>query len=323
MIKNLLSLSIISGICLGTAYSADLTPAQVEAQAMAKQYQALADKYQNMANEYRAKSIPIPTTLARDEDKKDESSEKAPSKPKDTQPANSAAVATVPTPPAYNPWAGTNASAGGTNNTGNSGGRNFNSGLFLSYSPTPTKEYGWLFTLNNTYQYSQTNENGSTANKFVLTQKTNYMFNEYNGVFANAIYTNDKFDTFKYQTQENIGYTRLLYKNDNDTMKLVLNAGPGFLQTRSAATNEFKNAPSWLTLFTYSWNITPDTTFTQTAQNTLSSTNTSSLLVSAITTTLYKQLALQTSFQWSYDSKVAADKYSVNTLTKLSLVYNF
>ena len=319
MIKNLLSLSIISGICLGTAYSADLTPAQVEAQAMAKQYQALADKYQNMANEYRAKSTP---TLAKDDIKKDTISETTSTK-SDTQPENSAAVATVPTPPAYNPWAGTNASAGGTNNTGNSGGRNFNSGLFISYSPTPTKDYGWLFTLNNTYQYSQTDAKGATANKFVLTQKTNYMFNEYNGLFANFIYTNDKFDTFKYQTQENIGYTRLLYKNDDNTMKLVLNAGPGFLQTRSAETNEFKNAPSWLTLFTYSWNITPDTTFTQTAQNTLASTNTNTLLVSAITTTLYKQLALQTSFQWSYDSKVAEDKYSVNTLTKLSLVYNF
>ena len=319
MIKNLLSLSIISGIFLGIAYSADLTPAQVEAQAMAKQYQALADKYQNMANEYRAKSIPIPTTL----DKKDKNSGKATSKHKDTQPTNSTAIAAVPIAPAYNPWTGTNASAGGTNNTGNSGGRNFNSGLFLSYSPTPTKDYGWQFTLNNTYQYSQTNEKGATANKFVLNQQNNYMFNEYNGIFAKVIYTNDKFDTFKYQSQENVGYTRLLYRNNDNTIKLVLNAGPGFLQTRSAATNEFKNVPSWLTLFTYSWNITPDTTFKQTAQNTLASTNTNTLLVSAITTTLYKQLALQTSFQWSYDSKVAADKYSVNTLTKLSLVYNF
>lgn len=307
ILKSIILLSLIAN-----SYATSLTAEQKFYQSQAKEYQKLADKYQNMSDQFRAKS-PLKETKTVSSTESIKASEKT----------SDGVIATKPIVPAYNPWSGTNASAGGTYNTGNSGGSTFNSGLLLSYSPTPAKNYGWLFTLNNSYQYTQTNKDGSTANKFVLTQKTNYMFNEYNGIFSNIIYTNDKFDTYKYQTQENIGYTCLLYKNANDSMNLILNSGPGFLQTRESSNNEFKNAPSWFTLFTYTWNMTPDTTFRQTAQNTLASTNTNTTLVSAITTTLYKKLALQTSFQWSYDSKVATDKYGVNTLTKMSLIYNF
>ncbi len=304
MQKKVLSTSIILSLCAHFAFATGLTPEQTKALRMAKQYQTLANKYQKIADEYQAKVTPNQPSLQ---------------KTKQTTLAQSTPA--KPQAPAYNEWEGTNASAGGTYNTGNSGGSNFTGGFLLSYQPTPAKEHGWLFTLNSAYQYAQTAADGSTANRFVMTQKTNYMFNEYNGVFGNIVYTNDKFDTFKYQTQENIGYTRLLFKNPK--MSLILNAGPGFLQTRNAQTNQFKNAPSWFTLLTYSWAISPDTVFTQTAQNTTASTNTNTLLVSAITTTLYKKLALQTSFQWAYDSKADTDRKSVNTLTKLSLVYNF
>jgi putative salt-induced outer membrane protein YdiY len=265
--------------------------------AKAKKYQYLANKYSKMAQEYANKA----------------------NKEKDT---TKKTVIAVPKP-IYNPWQGTNASAGGNYNTGNTAGSNLNTGLLLTYSPTPASDYGWVFNLNSTYQYSQSKNDGMTANKLVSSQTSTYMFNQNNGVFTNVSYTNDHFDTFKYQLNESLGYKRVLYKNYSNTMILSINLGPGFIQTRTTETNYFQNAPSFYTLITYDWNLSQDTVFSQTLTNTASKTNTNTTINSSVTTTLYNSLALQTSFEWSFDSKVAAGLEHVNTLSKIGLIYNF
>ena len=265
--------------------------------AKAKKYQYLANKYSKMAQEYASQAT-----------KEKETTKKKPIE--------------VPKPK-YNPWQGTNASAGGNYNTGNTAGSNINTGLLLTYSPTPAKDYGWVFTLNSTYQYAQSKNDGMTANKLVSSQTSTYMFNQNNGIFTNVSYTNDHFDTFKYQLSENLGYKRVLYKNYSDTMSLSVNLGPGFTQTRTTSTNYFQNAPSFYTLVTYNWNLSQDTTFSQTILNNASKVNTNTTLESSVTTTLYNALALQTSFEWSFDSKVATGLEHVNTLSKIGLIYNF
>ena len=262
-----------------------------------KSYEYMAKKYSEMAAEYRQKIDKI--------------------KKSQTQKNNTLETSN------YDPWQGTNASASGNYNTGNSAGTNINTGLLLSYSPTPASQHGWLFTLDTTYQYAENQTDGATANKLVSSQTNKYMFDNTNGIFSTITYTNDKFDTFKYQMSENLGYSRVLFSNLDNSINLTLNLGPGFIQSRSALSNEFTNALSILTLFTLTWNLNPDTIFTQTLNNNASSTNTNTTITSAITTTLYHNLALQTSFQWSYDSKVAEGLDDINTLTKIGLIYHF
>jgi putative salt-induced outer membrane protein len=302
-----ISIAVIFGLSF-SAYAANIN--LEEAKYLADQYQLLAQKYQRIANGYQKLATPIQNTIIAI--KKTENTNTTPQ------------ILSQITPliiPQHNQWKGTNASIGGTLDTGNSAGTNFDSVIFLVYQPMPDDDYGWKFSLNSNYQYIGTEEKGATTNKLTLVQLSQYMFDHINGVFANLAYINDKNDTFTYQYNESIGYTRMLY-HQND-MSIVLQLGPGFLQTQETGTNEFKNVPSWLTIATYTWNLTPDTAFVQTFQNTAASTNTNTTLTSSLTTTLYKNLAIQTSFEWQYDSKVASDKKSVNTLTKLSLVYNF
>ena len=302
-----ISTVVVLGLCF-PAYAVNIS--LEEANYLADQYQLLAQKYQRIANGYQKLATPIQKTKAAI--KKVESTNTTP---------RTLSQITPPIIPQHNQWKGTNASVGGTLNTGNSAGTNFDSAIFLVYQPMPDGYYGWKFSLNSNYQYVSTKEKGATTNKLTFVQISQYMFDHINGVFTSLSYINDKSDTFTYQSNESIGYTRMLY-HQND-VSVVLQLGPGFLQTQETGTNEFKNVPSWLTIATYTWNLTPDTTFVQTFQNTAASTNTNTTLTSSLNTTLYKNLAIQTSLQWQYDSKTASDKKSINTLTKLSLVYNF
>lgn len=302
-----ISTAVTLGLCF-PAYAANIS--LEEGKYLANQYQLLAQKYQRIATGYQKLAAPIQnkTTTIIEAEKTNT--------PTQTFPKISQLII-----PNNEQWKGTNASVGGTLDTGNSAGTNFDSALFLVYQPMQDDYYGWKFSLNSNYQYVSTEKEGATTNKLTFVQLSQYMFDHINSVFTNLSYINDKYDTFTYQSNESIGYTRMLYKQND--MSVVLQLGPGFLQTQETGTNKFKNVPSWLTIATYTWNLTPDTTFVQTFQNTAASTNTNTNFTSSLITTLYKNIAIQTSFEWQYDSKIASDKKAVNTLTKLSLVYNF
>lgn len=114
----------------------------------------------------------------------------------------------------YNPLKGTQVSLGGGGTTGNSSSSNAQGNLVINYKPSES-DIGWNFNTLGQYNYLYSDGNGVEKNRLYLQQSGYYMFDKYNGAFAQASYLNDITDGYYYTWNENIGYQLQVFKNDS------------------------------------------------------------------------------------------------------------
>lgn len=222
--------------------------------------------------------------------------------------------------PKYNPWHNTQVSLGGGNTKGNVTSTNLQGNLNINYKPSPM-DPGWSFSLLSQYNYLSSSTKCNEVDRFYAQHNTNYMFDKYNGTFAQISYLNDLSGGYYFVVNENIGYQLQLFKNLNSN--LILSFGPG-LQQRKVATQSkvIENALTWLTQGLYNLNISKLFSFQEQLQNvssSLNSTTTSSTILSLKT---FDKLSVSFSYQVIYNSKPERNSKPLDTLSSVNLAYS-
>jgi len=187
---------------------------------------------------------------------------------------------------------------------------------------TSTAELGFIRTTGNTetqtsahfegYGSESEDDNGVnivSAERYELSGKSDYKFNEFDYMFGLVKLQKDRFSGFEYEDIISLGYGRKVIKQEN--MELDLEIGPGirFFKVDDIASDE----EAILRLAAnYWWKITPTSKFTQELSTEIGEDITSS-----------QTLALKFTYTFKHKTKVPEDNEKVDTELAMTLVYNF
>lgn len=261
---------------------------------LAREYQQKADFYKAMAGIYES-STPQLSSLSSNE--------------------------SIPKIKKYNPLKGTQLSLGGGGTTGNSSSSNAQGNLVINYKPSES-DVGWNFNTLGQYNYLYSDGNGVEKNRLYLQQNGYYMFDKFNGAFAQASYLNDITDGYYYTWNENIGYQLQLFKSDSQN--LLLSLGPGLQQRQVVVSNgpSSQIKPSWLTQFTYNLNFTNMITFTEQLQNVATQLNNTTYSISSITIQAYRNIGIGFNYQFTFNSSPEPGFARLSTISGVTFVYS-
>lgn len=226
---------------------------------------------------------------------------------------------TLPPPPPYNPWKGTQIGLGAGSTTGNSNTLNAQGNLLANYKPQKG-DIGWIFNTIGQYNYLTSSDEGLQKNRLYLQQTGSYMFNKYNGMFGQISYLNDALDGYYYTFNENIGYQLEVF--ENKYMNLILSMGPGTQQRQEVGNTTTEVIPTWLTQFTYNLNINETLSFKEQLQNIATQGNTSTNSISALTLQTYKNLGISLNYQITYNSIPPNGKAGLVSISGINFVYS-
>jgi putative salt-induced outer membrane protein YdiY len=262
---------------------------QVKYQELAKQYQAQADYYNGLAGIYESNVSYVP--LAYD---------------------------SVESSKPYNPFVGSQIGLGGGSATGNTVNTNFSGSLVLNYNPVEG-ESGWNFNTIGQYDYLNTIANSNEKNRLYLQQNATYMFDKYNGTFAQGSYLNDVNDGYIYVYNENIGYQLQLLKNKLNS--LAVNFGPGAQQRQVWGSSYNETQPQFLSQLTYNLNLSNILTFYEQLQNTYTQLNTTTYSISQLNLLIAEGFSIGINYQLTYNSKPSDGTNSVTTISSFQINY--
>lgn len=169
----------------------------------------------------------------------------------------------------------------------------------------------------------ETNESEVSAERYELSGKSDYKFNEYDYVFGLLKLQKDLFSGFEYEHIVSIGYGRKIIKQDN--MELDLEIGPGMRYFK--VDNGINDDEALLVLGAkYWWAITDSSKFTQELAVEIGEDITSTKSITGIQANINKTLALKFTYTIRNKSEVPlADPVIEKTDTELAmtLVYTF
>ena len=281
--------------------------AAANAAEMARYYQSLADHYQSLADHYKllvateknTASLPdIDNMLKRQQ---------------------AALKQNKATPAEVSAFAGSYAALGFVMNTGDTNSWALNSKALVNYQPN---EFS-VSTLNLSYQnFYNSSEGGVSTNRFYSDLNSAYNFNEVRGIYGDINYTRDTSSGYEYMANESVGYNRILQKTPK--WNLTLQVGPGLLQRKLRATPyTFENNVTGNLKLNSKYGITEALNWQETYNLISTEGDMFHSLDSNITTTLWDEFALQLDYLVTYETEPPTGKAKINTITTLSLVYNF
>ncbi len=160
----------------------------------------------------------------------------------------------------------------------------------------------------------------TTAERYLLSGKSDYKFDELNYMFGTVGYESDRFAGFDYRLTEVLGYGRRVINQSNLT--LDLEAGPGARQTK------FKTGDSDSELIgrvagNLLWKFSPTASFSQNVTSDFGSKSTVTRSVTALTAQLVGGLAMKLSFTARHISDAPITAKKTDTETAVTLVYGF
>ena len=165
-----------------------------------------------------------------------------------------------------------------------------------------------------------TGETIVSAERYELSGKTDYKFNDYNYVFALIKLQKDRFSGFEYEHTISVGYGRKLIKQEN--MELDIEIGPGerFFKVDTGIAEEEDilrlSANYW-------WAITDNSKFTQLLTTEIGEEITSSKSVTGIQANINSTLALKFTYTVKHKDLVPDGVEKTDTETAMTLVYSF
>lgn len=160
----------------------------------------------------------------------------------------------------------------------------------------------------------------TTAERYMLSGKSDYKFGEFNYMFGMIGYESDRFAGFDYRLSEVVGYGRRVI--NQNTLTLDLEAGPGARQTK------FKTGGSDHELIgrvagNLLWKLSPTASFSENLTSEFGSKSTITRSVTALTAQLMGNLAMKLSYTVRHISDVPAEAKKMDTETAVTLVYGF
>jgi len=196
----------------------------------------------------------------------------------------------------------------------------------VSAKATVTKETaGWRHNakaeaLNSASRDKVTGDDTTTAERYIVSGKSDYKFSEHDYVFGNVIYENDHFSGYDYRMNETLGYgRRLLHSNE---LTLDVEAGPGARQSKPL-TGDTKSEFVFHVGGNFAWKLSPAATFTEEVSSDIGDDATISKSVTALKAQVAGNLAMKASLTVKHTSTVPVGVNKTDAETALTLVYAY
>lgn len=163
--------------------------------------------------------------------------------------------------------------------------------------------------------------NGETSKEhFLFAYEPRYQVNGRTFTYGLVQYERDPIVGFddRYTTSAGVGYDTIR----NDRMKLSLDAGPSFrhvLYTDDGTENRAGLRSS----LDFNWKLSPTLTFQQNASAYVEKENSTVTSLTALDARILARLSARFSYNAAYESKTKLTAESFDTLSKVTLVYNF
>lgn len=204
--------------------------------------------------------------------------------------------------------------AGFSANSGNTEATNLNVRLLLGYEVN-----NWRHTIN-LIGHRASDANGTTAERYVLTGKTDYKLSERDYVFLTGQYERDRFAGIDRRTSEAIGYGREFLATDQHKVTGEVGLGARqvtFTDGRKENDAILRLAGGWL------WTISETSEFSQQLVIEAGDNNTYSESTTALKTNLIGSIYSSLSFTVKHNTTVPPGLESTDTFTAIQLEYRF
>jgi putative salt-induced outer membrane protein len=166
-----------------------------------------------------------------------------------------------------------------------------------------------------------TNIDTTSAERYQLSGKSDYKFNETDYMFGTAVYDKDRFSGFEYQSTIAAGYGRRVI-NDTD-MTLDLEVGPGVRVIKIDNAPDSDSEAILRLAAKYLWKLSDTSEFTEDLSVDAGSDLTVTKSVTALTANINSTLAMKISLTIKNNSEVPLGSKKTDTQTAVTLVYSF
>jgi len=205
-------------------------------------------------------------------------------------------------------------SLGYVGTTGNTDTTTFNTELLATW-----RRDRWVHNLK--FQGLGAQENDvARAERYYLEEKSDYNLDEVQFLFGKASYTDDRFSGFDYQAMVAAGYGRNLIRRDDLTLQAF--AGPGYRE--NAITNGDNVGEAIFSLGeNLTWRISDNAALTHSFTSDIGEELTASKFDLGLETNIVGNITTKIAFQARHTSEVPPGTENTDTMTSVSLVYNF
>jgi putative salt-induced outer membrane protein len=168
--------------------------------------------------------------------------------------------------------------------------------------------------------YNNSDETGTTAEKYELKIQSDYKFREFEYVFALFTYEDDRFSGYNFRINESVGYGRRVLHENNMTLDLEI--GPGARQSEL----DNGNSENELTLrgaAKYNWSISKTSRLSEDLSIDAGEDVTVSKSVTALSSKINGSLAMKIAYTVKRTSSVPPGFKKNDTETVVTLVYSY
>jgi putative salt-induced outer membrane protein len=198
--------------------------------------------------------------------------------------------------------------------TGNTRSQTVNAKTRVRY-----EEESWRHTLQ-LEALKRSEEDATTAERYLGNFKSDWKFSERSYLFGVLRYENDRFSGYDYKASAAVGYGRRLI--DTDRTRLDAEAGVGYRQSRLEDGERDEDAIVRWALF-FERRIGEGARFGQDLLIQAGDDNTEAESVTSLTAAINDRLAMRLSHTIKHNTEVVEDRRKTDTITAVSLVYNF
>lgn len=169
--------------------------------------------------------------------------------------------------------------------------------------------------------YTASEGGATTGERYTASLQSDYKFSERSYLFANVRYMRDRFGAFERRTVASAGLGRRFV--DTETVELDLEAGVGRREQEPADSGEETEETITRGYAGLRWAFSGNGRFSQTLEVESGDSNTYGESVSAVRSQLVGTLALRLSYTVQHNSDVPAETERTDTITAVSLEYDF
>jgi putative salt-induced outer membrane protein len=163
--------------------------------------------------------------------------------------------------------------------------------------------------------------NNLTAESYGLEFQSNYKWSKKQYWFNRIKYEDDRFSGYDYQTSISTGYGFNVF--ETKTTSLSLDIGVGFRQSQLIGAADAEQEPIAVASIDYSRKISDNTTFTQDFSIDAGSENIHSEANTGLKVSITDTIAMKLSYSLKNNSEVPAGIEKTDTISAVTLVYDF
>lgn len=209
--------------------------------------------------------------------------------------------------------------------SGNTETTTINGGFAASYEVEKWRHALDIKTIFGSAEDATTSEVETNAERYFIEGKTDYKYSKSSYAFLLANYDDDRFSGNDYQTSVSGG--RGFAFEMSDTSKLDLEIGIGYRKSKLKATVDLPADTVEETIHrlagNYVWDITKTSKFEQKVSTEIGDDNTVTKSYTGLSANIAENLALKLSLTATHQSDVRGDIEELDTVTAVTVVYNF